>query len=162
MCLERRTSHVGGKQAAVRTEGQNSACVLFVFGVNFPWLPGLSAFCLWRLVSWLCWPFGRPWRLFPPSFFVGWSCRLALSSWVAFSGLIFHPVPERDQPRKSGLSVVVCSPEGATTQGPLFGQVSPLRQSFGILVYVAVFCSSLCRLSYFVRLSHSGAVVMCL
>ena len=35
----------------------------------------------------------------------------------------------------------------ATTQGPLFGQVSPLLQSFGLLFYMAVFWSSYALLS---------------
>ena len=91
MCLERRTSHVGGKQAAVRTEGQNSACVLFVFGVNFPWLPGLSAFCLWRLVSWCVGRLGGPGvcslRLILLVGLVVWPCLPGLRSPGSFSTL---------------------------------------------------------------------------
>ena len=86
MCLERRTSQVGRKQAAVRTEGQNSACVLFVFGVNFPWLPGLSAFCHLASGLLVCWPHGVALALVPAVLF----CWLVLSSGPVFLGCVLR------------------------------------------------------------------------
>ena len=152
MCLERRTSQVGGKQAAVRTDGQNSACVLFVFGVNFPWLPGLSAFCLLASRLLVCWPPGRPWRLSP-------------SSWAAFSGPVSTLFLCATNHVRSGSPWWFVLQRGDDPGTALWTGIPLTAELWDIVLYgriLAFLCSSLCRLSYFVRLSRSGAVVMCL